>query len=78
MLISHQPRANRQGMGIAVRGCAAVLLTRVRERTRRFGRTAALLVREKLGNYGTHEVSQLFASLPIGPESIRQPVGISR
>jgi len=42
MLISHQPRANRQGMEIAVRVCcAAVLLARVRERTRRLGRTAA-------------------------------------
>jgi hypothetical protein len=51
MLISHQPRANRQGMGIAVRGCAAVLLTRVREGHEGLERTAALLVREKLGNY---------------------------
>ena len=37
MLISHQRWANRQGMGIAVRGCAAVLLTRVREGTRSIG-----------------------------------------
>ena len=31
----------------------------MREGTRRIGETAALLVREKLGNYRTHEVSQL-------------------
>jgi len=37
MLISHQARANRQGVGIAVRGCAAFLLTRVREGTRMIG-----------------------------------------
>ena len=68
MLISHQPRANRQGMGIAVRGVVPLFYSRACAREHEgLGRTAALLVREKLGNYRTHEVSQLFASLPIGP-----------
>ncbi len=64
MLISHEPRAIWES---PLAGCAAVLLTRVREEHEGLVRTAALLVREKLGNYKTHEVSQLSARLPIGP-----------
>ena len=66
MLISHQPRANRQGMGIAVRGVVPLFYSRACAREHEgLGRTAALLVREKLGNYGTHKVSQLLSGILI-------------
>jgi hypothetical protein len=56
MLISHQARATVRVWESPLGGCAAVLLTRVRGEHEGLGRTAAFLVREKLGNYRTHEV----------------------
>ena len=60
MLISHQPQANRQGMGIAVRGlCRYFTNARVQGNTKDWGEPPPFWFVRSWGNYGTHEVSQL-------------------